>query len=273
LEILYGGISDIGRVRKNNEDCFSMDERLGLFLVADGMGGHASGEVASRMAVEIINETYSRPFKGRKGPLLGNYDPTLTPASNRVLSSIRFANMAIFDAAQRKKEYHGMGTTIVALLIQDETATIANVGDSRIYRIREGLIEQLTEDHSLVYQQLKIGLITEEEARTSKAKNIITRALGVMKNVPIDVDEHVIQEDDRFILCSDGLTDLVKDEEILEIVTNNKEGPSQTCNLLIELANKRGGHDNITVLLVHIRKLRNKWWIWPLPKRKRYIRL
>lgn len=275
MEILYGGKTDVGMVRSNNEDRFGIDESLGLFLVADGMGGHASGEIASEMAVEIINKNYQQALKGKNQTLLGPYDHNLSSATNRLLSSARIANRAIFEAAQKNEKYHRMGTTLVALLLQEQMAILASVGDSRIYRIRSRAIEQLTQDHSLVNHQLKLGLITEEEARSSKSKNIITRAIGLRQTVSIDVDEQRIQEDDRFVLCSDGLTDLVKDEEILHMVINNTGELSEACDRLIEIANQRGGHDNITVILIHLKNVRplgGRLPRWLLPFRKKFMR-
>lgn len=272
MEILFGGKTDVGKVRKNNEDNFSIDEGLGLFVVADGMGGHASGEIASEMAAHIITENYQRAIKGKNKTFVGPYDDALSPASNRLLSSTRIANMAIFEAAQKDDKYHKMGTTLVVLLLQEQTAILAHVGDSRIYRIRDESIEQLTQDHSLVNQQMKLGLITEDEARSSKAKNIITRAIGLKRTVAIDVGEQMIQEDDRFVLCSDGLTDLVKDDEILDIVLNNTGELSEACDRLIEQANQRGGHDNITVILVHVKNVRlpgGRLSRWLRPSRKK----
>jgi protein phosphatase len=275
LEILFGGKTDVGKVRKNNEDNFSIDEGLGLFIVADGMGGHASGEIASEMAVQIIHDNYQRAIKGKNKTFVGPYDDTLSPTSNRLLSSTRIANMAIFEAAQKNDEYHKMGTTLVVLLLQEQMAILAHVGDSRIYRIRDGSIEQLTQDHSLVNQQLKLGLINEDEARSSKAKNIITRAIGLKRSVSIDVGEQMIQEDDRFVLCSDGLTDLVKDDEILDVVLNNTGEFSEACDQLIGQAKQRGGHDNITIILVQVKNVRptgGKLSRWFLPSRKKSIR-
>jgi protein phosphatase len=275
VEIRYGGKTDVGRVRSNNEDNLGIDDGLGLFLVADGMGGHASGEIASEMAVEIIKDNYQRALKEKNQTFVGPYDKTLLPASNRLLSSARIANRAIFEAAQEKDEYHKMGTTLVALLLQEPTAILAHVGDSRIYRIRDVSIELLTQDHSLVNQQLKLGLITADEARSSKAKNIITRAIGLKRTISIDVDEQMIQEDDRFVLCSDGLTDLVIDDEILEVVLNYRGDLSGACDRLVELANQKGGHDNITVILVHLKNVRppgGRLSRWFLPSKKKSIR-
>lgn len=275
MEILCGGKTDVGMVRSNNEDNFSIDEELGLFLVADGMGGHASGEIASDMAVEILIDSYQRALKGKNQTFVGSYHKTLSSASNRLLSSARIANMAIFEAAQKNGKHHMMGTTLVALLLQEPTAILAHVGDSRIYRIRDVSIEQMTQDHSLVNQQLKLGLITEDEARSSKAKNIITRAIGLRRSVVIDVTEQTIQEDDRFVLCSDGLTDLIKDNEILDVVLSNKGDLSEACDRLIEMANQKGGHDNITVILVHLRNVRppgGRLSRWLLPSRKKSMR-
>jgi PPM family protein phosphatase len=254
LEIMALGRTHVGRVRTNNEDSFCVDNDLGLFLVADGMGGHASGEVASRMAVEIIRETYQRSLNSRDAPLVGKHDPALSMAANRLLSSIRLANRAIFESSEKDPRYHGMGTTLVGLLSQEDHLIQFHVGDSRIYRLRSGEIQQVTEDHSLVVQQLKLGLLTEEEARRSKAKNVITRAIGVLKDVDVDLFVQEWIEDDTYLLCSDGLSDHVTPVDMQELLAHGELASSGDA--LIERALEKGGHDNITVVLVRLGRMR-----------------
>jgi protein phosphatase len=256
LEIIAVGRTHVGRVRMNNEDSFCVDEGLGLFLVADGMGGHASGEVASRMAVDIIREAYQKSQNQKDAPLMGRHDPSLSPEANRVLSSIRLANRAIFEMAEKEMRYRGMGTTLVGLLAGRDHVLQFHVGDSRIYRFRGGELEQVTEDHSLVVQQLKLGLLTEEEARNSKAKNVITRALGVQRDVEVDIWPREWVEGDTYLLCSDGLSDYVPHGDIGDALTQWVQKPDACADVLIQAALDRGGHDNVTVVLVQLGRLR-----------------
>ncbi|MFI5342579.1 MAG: PP2C family protein-serine/threonine phosphatase, partial [Candidatus Methylomirabilales bacterium] len=203
----YTGIgrTDVGRKRSGNEDSFCVAQDLGLFVVADGMGGHAAGEVASRLAVETIQEWMQKYTRGESTTLVGQ---PLTGASDRanwLLSSIRLANRMIFDAAQGGKEYAGMGTTLVAALSIKDRIALAHVGDSRIYRIRDDQITQLSKDHSFVQQQLERGIISAEEAHDSQYRHLITRALGLKESVEVDLAEHDVLADDLLLLCSDGL--------------------------------------------------------------------
>jgi protein phosphatase len=252
------GKTHVGRVRTNNEDTFSVDREMGLVLVADGMGGHASGEVASRMAVEIIHETYQRSLRSKDEPLLGKHDPHVSMAANHLLSSIRLANRAIYELGEKQPQYRGMGTTLVGLLMQEDHLLQFHVGDSRIYRFRDGAIEQVTEDHSLVVQQRKLGLLTEEEARVSKAKNVITRAIGVLKDVEVDLCPQPWVERDTYLLCSDGLSDHVSVQEMQETLVNGTDELGACGEALIALALDKGGHDNVTVVLVRLGRMRQK---------------
>jgi protein phosphatase len=252
LEYAAAARSDVGRKRKGNEDAFCLAPTLGLFLVADGMGGHAAGEVASRLAVETVQQAVAGYLGGDDTALLGEPDPKLSRAANALLGGIRLANRAIFEAASRRTEYGGMGTTLVAALCRDETVTLAHVGDSRIYRVRGEAIQQMSRDHSLVQEQVDEGILTPVEAQDSALRHLITRALGIKGSVEADVTEAAAEPGDAWLLCSDGLSDLVEDEEMLAAVRAHAD-PDEACRVLVERANYRGGDDNITVLIIQAR--------------------
>lgn len=243
------GSTDAGVVRPHNEDAFFYDDELGLCMVADGMGGQLAGEIASGMAVEFVTETLRR-FSGSDLPLT-IVDEDLSPVAGRLLAGIRLANRRIYEAGQSNPGWRNMGTTIVAGLLQDSLLVVAHVGDSRCYLLRGGSLCQLTDDHSLVAEQQRQGLLSKEEAENSRMKNIITRALGAEPEVQIDLCEVDIMEGDRFLFCSDGLTNMVSDEELLAIITQQKDA-SGACGALIDKANGMGGKDNITVLLLAV---------------------
>jgi len=252
VKFLAAGKSDKGVSRQNNEDNFCVDEDLRLFIVADGMGGAAAGEVASRMAVETIRNHVKRSSAGKK-PFVGGYDKRFSDdgASNRIASGIRLANQTIYEASQSNVKWRGMGTTVAAALLDGSKMSIAHAGDSRIYLIRTSSIIQLTDDHSIVSEQVKSGLLTKEEAEGSEARNIITRALGSAPSVEVDLDEIDIMDGDMVVLCSDGLTTMVPDSVILSTVAIYDE-PDKACSALIDIANRNGGKDNITVALVYL---------------------
>jgi serine/threonine protein phosphatase PrpC len=245
-----GTMTDVGKVRAINEDYFTAVRDLGLFIVADGLGGQNAGEVASKMAIEIVRSH----LNNNEGPLVGSYQEEFSHDTNRMLSGIRLANSAIYEAGQKNPEHQGMGTTISSIRIKGDVMGLAHVGDSRIYRIRGGRLERLTVDHSLVEEQLKRGLITEEQAAQSKHRNVITRALGVEETIAVDGDEIVLFDRDNILLCTDGLTDMVGEEDIERIITRNGDDPQRACEELVNTANDRGGVDNITVILVHCLK-------------------
>ncbi len=251
MELLVGAKTDVGRTRKNNEDNFLVMEKPRLLLVADGMGGHASGEIASRMAVETIRNFFDSG--GRKGLQIGAYDEDYSEATNRLGSAIRFANMAIHEAAAANPAWQGMGTTVVAGILSDRRLSIAHVGDSRLYLIRAGGIEQLTDDHSVVAEQVKRELISRDEARKSEMKSILTRALGTEAEVDVDLCEMTMSDEDILILCSDGLSNMVTDEDLLSMVSSSKD-PDAACAALVDLANSNGGKDNITVVTAYLLK-------------------
>jgi protein phosphatase len=250
---------DVGLKRESNEDYFSIEESSGLYVVADGMGGHLAGEVASRVAVEMINKSFKRWIGQQTGieEIYGHPDPSLTVRGNYVSSGIRLANRVIYEMALDHEEYQGMGTTVSMIHVSPEVVVSANVGDSRIYLIRDGRIERLSKDHTLVSEQVEMGMMTEEEAETSPLKHVLTRSLGSAEEVEPDVFEIQPFSHDRFVLCSDGLTDLVSDEEVLEMTCDENE-PETLCRRFIETALRRGGHDNISVVSVFLIELSPK---------------
>lgn len=245
--------SDAGRKRRGNEDSFCIAPELGLFIVADGMGGHAAGEVASRLAVDTIREWMARYLGGAEAAVPGPPVPAVSRQANLLLGSIRLANRIIYDAAQGRREYAGMGTTVVSALAVEDRVALAHVGDSRIYRVRRGEIVQLSRDHSLVQQQVDRGILSPEEAQTSQHKHLITRALGLKASVEVDLVEEAVLPGDVLLLCSDGLSDLLEDEEMLHIVGEHADDLEKACQALVDRANYRGGDDNITALLVQAR--------------------
>lgn len=244
------GVTDVGRRREQNEDAFLVDLETGLFIVADGMGGHAGGGTASAIAVRSIQESVKaareaapQSFVAPTPVDVGNF-PTLLRVA------VESASRAIFRAAQEDPDLAGMGTTVTAALVAGRAAFVAHVGDSRCYLVRGGRIFQLSEDHSLVNEQLKAGAITEEEARSSRFRNIITRSVGFEEEVQVDVVGLEVEPGDGIVLCCDGLSNLVTDPEILQVASGSRlaEAPER----LVALANERGGDDNITVIVVRV---------------------
>lgn len=251
LEIF--GNSDVGRQRTNNEDSFKIDEKLGLWVVADGMGGHSAGEVASKMAVETVCDSMRRFVLNGEKAVLGKVNPNFSERTNQLASSIRLSNQIIYESAKANPQYQGMGTTVDGVWIGKDKICIGHVGDSRVYLIRAGKIQQLTRDHSLVAEQEAKGLITKEEAEQSQMKNILTRAVGVEKQVEVDMLETEWYDGDILIACTDGLCKMVRDEQILETALQMKI-PKLTAEHLIDLANVAGGVDNTTVVVTHLKK-------------------
>jgi serine/threonine protein phosphatase PrpC len=243
MPLVVAGKSDLGCLRENNEDSFGYDAQSGIFVVCDGMGGQACGEVASKLAVDTVLQ-YVRSHSA-------NRDLSRSPQSV-LLDAIGEANATIREAAAEDGEKGGMGTTIVAALVQSPAVGIAHVGDSRIYLFRDGRLQQLTQDHSLVMEQVRRGIMTLEQAQTSTLQNIILRALGSEAEVEIDTADLKAATGDVLLLCSDGLTRMINDNEILK--TLSSLGPRFTlqnaCDQLIEQARDAGGEDNITCLLV-----------------------
>lgn len=250
MRFVAAGKTDVGQKRQGNEDRFCLDPALGLFVVADGMGGHAAGEVASRLAVETIQEWMEKYLSGGDAAIVGPASVAGSAEANFLLSSIRLANRIIFDSARDRREYAGMGTTVVAVLAQGDRFVLANVGDSRIYRIRRDQIVQVSRDHSFVQQQVESGVMSAAEAHQSQYRHMITRALGLKESVDVDFTEQPAHPGDVLVLCSDGLSDLLDDEEILAAVQNHEDDLDRACQALVERANAKGGDDNITVVVI-----------------------
>lgn len=251
MKVVSAGLTDVGRKRNHNEDSFLVDDELQLYVVADGMGGHAGGGTASRIAVETIDKELRRARESRENPFIStpNLQDALIPEALR--TAVEKACLAIYTAAQEDPRLSGMGTTVISIVVRDDQAFFAHVGDSRAYLIRGELIQQISEDHSLVNEQIKAGMITPEEAKHSRYKNIITRSVGFEEEVQVDVMGVITEPNDVFLLCSDGLANMLEDREIHELVLgtpNFKDVPKR----LIDMANERGGDDNITVIVVQM---------------------
>jgi PPM family protein phosphatase len=250
LTLDVAGQTDVGRVRASNEDSFGYDQRLGIFVVCDGMGGHAAGEVASQIAVETVLGY----FREREPAVEEDAYLDDAPLGARLLAeAVKQANDAILAYAYAHKNTSGMGTTLVAARFVEPTVSIANVGDSRIYLLREGELLQLSEDHSLVMEQVRRGMLTLEEAKRSSAQNIITRALGTDETMLPDLGEFPAQDGDVLLLATDGVLRHVEDSQIRDILM---QIPSlnAACATLIDAANAGGGDDNSTCILVRVHK-------------------
>lgn len=253
LQVEVAGKSDVGCVRTNNEDNFGYDSRYGIYVVCDGMGGAAAGEVASKMGVDTVLNYYRELAREGKFAEFGEPAPDTSSRANALGSAIQMANDAIFTASQQSPTQAGMGSTIVAASVEQGLFSIAHVGDSRIYLIRAGAIQQLTNDHSLVMEQVRRGLITIEDAQKVDYHNIVIKALGAEAKVEPDLDDMMAMENDVLLLCSDGLNRHVTDAQILEIVTKNGS-LSGVVDALIDSAKKEGGTDNVTVLMLRFRQ-------------------
>jgi protein phosphatase len=254
LSVDVAGKSDVGCVRQNNEDNFGYDSRFGIYVVCDGMGGQAAGEVASKMAVDTVLTYFREGSKYSSFPLVGTPVEGASERANTLGSAIRLANAAIYEAATQHAAQSGMGSTIVGVLVDHGFYSIGHAGDSRIYRIRQGAIEQLTHDHSLVMEQVRRGLLTVEEAQRSEMQNIIIRALGPEEKVQPDLDDQMAQPGDVLLLCSDGLIRHVPDDSILDVVQGTIS-LQLMADRLIDAARDGGGSDNITVLLLRFEDL------------------
>jgi protein phosphatase len=252
MSLLVDGQTDKGIARENNEDNLIIDADIGLFAVADGVGGHSSGEIASKIALEVLRDYLIR-VSSNSDVTIGKFDDRYSAMSNRLASGIRLSNQVIYESSKNNASLKGMGTTIAAVLYNDDKLSIAHAGDSRVYLIRGDSISQLTDDHSVVSEQVKRGLITKEEAEKSNMRNIITRALGQMESVDVDMSEIDVMDNDRIVLCTDGLTTMVSEEVILSVVNTMNE-PKGACKTLIDAANNNGGRDNITVIVIYFRK-------------------
>lgn len=248
MKVVSAGLTDVGRKRNHNEDSYLIDDELQLYVVADGMGGHAGGGTASRIAVETIDRELRAAWEGKASAFRARVPLQESALPEILRSAVERACLAIFTAAQDDPRLQGMGTTVISLLVKDDHALFAHVGDSRAYLVRGDLIQQISEDHSLVNEQIKAGMITPEEAKHSRYKNIITRSVGFEEEVQVDVMGLVAEPGDTFILCSDGLANMVEDHELRDL--SRKFPLNELPKKLIDLANERGGDDNITVIVV-----------------------
>lgn len=232
--VVAHGMTDRGRVRRANEDSFVMRPEAAVFIVCDGMGGAAAGETASRLAAETGAAAMVEAPRGVPG----------------MREAVRLANAAVYERARQDRRLEGMGTTLVALALSDETAWVSHVGDSRCYRWRGGTLQRLTHDHSLVEEQIRIGRMTREQARRSPMQNVITRAVGTRAEVVADIQELALERDDLFLLASDGLTREIPDTAIAGILETAGRDLQAACAALVAAANAAGGRDNITCVLV-----------------------
>lgn len=257
LTVEVAAKTDVGCVRTNNEDNLGYDSRYGIYVVCDGMGGQAAGEVASKMGVDTVLTYFREAAKTHKYPQVGEQVEGVSDRANRLGSAIRLANEAIYQAAVKHVAHSGMGATIVSVLVDSGFFSVGHAGDSRIYLVRQGTLQQITRDHSLVMEQVRRGLITLEEANASEMQNIIIRALGPEENVVPDLDDMMALPGDILLLCSDGLTRHVPDDSLLEIIQGTVT-LQLMADRLIEAAREGGGSDNITCLVIRFVAL--SWW-------------
>jgi protein phosphatase len=250
MNFIAAGLSDVGLQREHNEDSFCVLPEHRLFVVADGMGGHRAGDVASKMATHAIasffeatvSEDATWPF---------SFDPQLTIDENRLVSGIKVANKKIFEASVKHREVHGMGTTVVGAVFSKDRGQlyVAHVGDSRAYRVRDGQITLLTRDHSLLNDYLMVMPDMTEEQKAELPRNVITRALGMQDSVAVDLIRDQPKPGDRYMLCSDGLSGMIADDQIRNVIDDSGDDVEQTAQALIAKANENGGEDNITVVV------------------------
>jgi len=252
-------LSDPGLKRARNEDHAASDQSLGLVVIADGMGGYRSGEVASALAVQTIVR-HVRLFHHQE---TGHGPPEsigLSPASRVLLDAIGSANTAVFQTGRREADCEGMATTVIAALFIGDRIAVGHVGDSRLYRVRGASIEQITTDHSLVQELIEQGVCTPEEAQKSAPKNLVTRAIGIHASVDVDVFEEAVLPEDVFLLCTDGLHDLVSNQEMYLTLREYSANLVEAAGRLVARAKERGGHDNISVMLARRRARRRPRW-------------
>ncbi len=251
MEIEFGARSDLGRVRENNEDSYKLAPDLNLFVLSDGMGGQASGEVASRLVTEAVVDHCRGAEANPSLPLIGRRIAGASDVSNHLASAIRRANQIVHGVALEDASRQGMGATVVAVWVAEDRVSLAHVGDSRIYRLRGAQLEQLTRDHSFVAEQVRNGTMTPQEAEKSKLQNVLLRALGPDSDVEVEVSEELAVEGDTLLLCSDGLTRELSDSQIAAVLGEAEEAQDAT-DRLVDLANRAGGGDNITAIVVRL---------------------
>jgi serine/threonine protein phosphatase PrpC len=253
MKYTAAGKTHPGMKRELNEDNFGILHEQGLYVVADGMGGHNAGEVASQIAIETISEFFNASSQDEDMTWPYKLDPSLSLDANKLMVGIKFANRRIFSSSSSNTSYAGMGTTIVSILAGNENGEmyVAHVGDSRCYCFYKEELSQVTEDHSLLNEYIKAGQITKEQAKNFPHKNVIMRALGMKDNVLVDIMKRAAKPGEIYIICSDGLSDMVSDKDIEEIL-NRGLTLDETAQVLIDQANANGGKDNITLILVKV---------------------
>jgi serine/threonine protein phosphatase PrpC len=261
VRIASGGVTNAGRVRANNEDNYKMVDPLNLYVLSDGMGGEAHGEIASAMAVETVVKHCIDIETNPAAKIIGAVQPSWSARTKRLSTAVHLANSSIFKSAEKNPDQHGMGATLTAVWIDGAKLSIAHVGDSRAYLLRGGTLLQLTRDHSLVAEQVRRGILTAAEAEESDMQSVLLRALGAQAEIEVDAEEHTLFPRDVLLLCSDGLTRVVTEPEIAGTLQSETD-PAQAAEKLVAMANERGGPDNITVLVVRLDKEPKEWLSW-----------
>jgi len=264
VRILGGGATDVGRVRSNNEDCFRLVQPLNLFVLSDGMGGEAHGEIASALAVETVVKHCMEGETNPASPLYGNPPAGVSAHAKRLVSGVHLANRNIFKSAEEHPEQRGMGATLTAMWVDGNVLSVAHVGDSRAYLLRNGMLQQLTSDHSLVAEQVRRGIISANEAEQSDMQSVLLRALGTQPQVEVDSEEQELFQRDVLLLCSDGLTRMVTEPEIAGTLQAETD-PQKSSERLIAIANENGGADNISVIVVRLENESKGWFSWLRP--------
>lgn len=261
MQIVSGGVTDLGRVRTNNEDSFRIIEALNLFILSDGMGGEAHGEIASSLAADTIEKICSAAKADSDVTLAGTSSENWSEQARRLQNAVFQANFNIYQSSQEHPEQRGMGATLTACWINGSKLSLAHVGDSRAYLLRTGSLQQLTNDHSLVAEQVRRRIITPQQAEESEMQSVLLRALGAHPEVDVDVDEFDLFPRDVLLLCSDGLTRMVTEPEIAGTLQAETD-PERAAQKLVDLANERGGLDNVTVIVVRLQDETKGWFSW-----------
>ncbi|MBO4674959.1 MAG: Stp1/IreP family PP2C-type Ser/Thr phosphatase [Elusimicrobiaceae bacterium] len=252
FDIEFAAVTDIGKIREKNEDNVLISSALGLGVVADGMGGHSAGEVASSIAVSVLAETI-RKINNLQLQIPDSFLPKLDPCERKMLMAANLANAAIYSTAQSSDIYKMMGTTLTGILLDSDCATAVHVGDSRLYLFRDGKITQITTDHSLAMEHVRRGLLTRDEADRSKIQNVLTRAMGIKKNIEFDLLRFPVKIGDMILLCSDGLYKGLHESDIAQILAAGRElSIVKLCKQLVRAANDKDGQDNISAVLIKI---------------------
>lgn len=261
MQIVSGGVTNVGRVRTNNEDSFRIVDSMHLYILSDGMGGEAHGEIASAMAVEVVAKHCAETEVDPAMTIFADMPSAWSEKTRRLSSAVHLANKSIFDSAQKHPEQRGMGATITTAWIDGTRLSIAHVGDSRAYLLRSGSLQQLTSDHSLVAEQVRRGILTPAEAERSDMQSVLLRALGAHPDIEVDSEEHTLFSSDVLLLCSDGLTRMVTEPEIAGTLQAEPD-PTKASERLVELANEQGGADNVTAIVVRLGEEPKSWFSW-----------